>query len=115
MAKSAPNRLGLEVRARRRHTLNREAIGYDWTTPSGISLYDKRTVWRTCAHGEGLWRPLGKKFAANSGLTGSLPTRFAVLVSAIRPEANSKRSGFLGTPRSEERRVGKEWRSRWSP
>src|ERR1019366_10679473 len=95
MAKSAPNRLGLEVRARRRHTLNREAIGYDWTTPSGISLYDKRTVWRTCTHGEGLWGALVKEFAANSVLTlGSLPTRFAVLVSAIRPEANSKRSGF---------------------
>src|ERR1035437_8370125 len=98
MAKSAPNRLGLEVRARRRHTLNREAIGYDWTTPSGISLYDKRTVWRTCAHGEGLWGALVKEFAANSGLTGSLPTRFVVLVSALQAEAKSKRAIFLGTP-----------------
>jgi hypothetical protein len=35
---------------------------------------------------------LVKEFAANRG---SLPTRFAVLVSAIRPEANSKISSFF--------------------
>src|SRR3712207_7569393 len=52
------------------------------------------------------------------GTGGHLVDRFEDLVRLLQEVALERRVGLLpvpGTARSEERRVGKEWRSRWSP
>src|SRR5256886_3605852 len=54
--------------------------------------------------------------AANLALAGALPGHLPVVVAAIRALADPRFNlNAIQTTRSEERRVGKECRSRWSP
>src|SRR5258707_11860303 len=66
--------------------------------------------------------PRGRSDRATSSVPEALPALMRATVSAPRPAAENPVSartapkrGWFGRKRSEERRVGKECRSRWSP
>ena len=81
---------------------------------SGIGAIRKEQLISSCSNGEPNW-----SFIPTKGKSSKTQTEFVSEIRELARRAatttNKTESEYISRQRSEERRVGKECRSRWSP